>query len=202
MNDLNVSTIGMEVESALPVLPLKNTVIYPEQTSVLAVGRASALAAIKAASDGDQLLIAVAQRDPQEQSPGPGDLHDVACLARVQRVEQGEDGVRVIVQGIQRIQLLHAVDSTATYLRMRYAKLPAITLETAAADTTRAEALARDNLTLARKLAVAYDVANRLFSNWWAQLPIPSYKLTVWPLLRGWISSACSTFCKPTPRWH
>ena len=160
MNDLNVSTIGTEVEAALPVLPLKNTVIYPEQTSVLAVGRASSLAAIKAASDGDQLLIAVAQRDPQEQSPGPGDLHDVACLVRVQRVEEGEDGVRVVVQGIQRIRLLQAVDSTATYLRMRYTKLPVVTLEAAGADTTRAEALARDNLSLARKLAVAYDVVN------------------------------------------
>ncbi len=160
MNDLNVSKSSTDVESALPVLPLRNTVIFPEQITVLTIGRASTLAAIKAASDGDQLLITVAQRDPQEQSPGPGDLHEVACLARVQRIEQGDDGVRVVVQGLQRIRLLNAVDSTAKYLRMRYTKLPVVTLDTAAADTTRAEALARDNLSLARKLAVAYDVVN------------------------------------------
>ena len=100
MNDLNVSKTGDEVEKALPVLPLKNTVVFPDLVSVLAVGRTASLAAVQVAADGDQYLIAAAQRDPQQQNPALEDLHEIACLVRIKRVERGDDGAQVIVQGM------------------------------------------------------------------------------------------------------
>ncbi|MGI9284683.1 MAG: LON peptidase substrate-binding domain-containing protein, partial [Pseudomonadales bacterium] len=160
MNDLIVSKTGAEVEEALPVLPLKNTVVYPDLVSVLAVGRSASLAAVQVAADGDQYLIAAAQRDPQQQNPALEDLHEIACLVRIKRVERRDDGAQVIVQGVQRIKLLNAVDSTATYLRVHYHKLPNITLDDSADDAPRVEALIRDNMALARRLAAAYDIVN------------------------------------------
>lgn len=160
MNDLAVGKIDAEVEDALPVLPLKNTVVFPELVAVLAVGRASSLAAVQAAADSDQYLIAATQRDPQQQNPALEDLHEIACLVRIKRTERGDDGAQVIVQGVQRIKLLNAVDSTAAYLRVHYSKLPNITLDESADDAPRVEALVRDNLALARRLAAAYDIVN------------------------------------------
>lgn len=160
MKDLTESKTGAEVEPALPVLPLKNTVVYPDLVSVLAVGRRASLAAVQAAAAGDQYLIAAAQRDPQQQDPAFEGLYEVACLVRVKRTERGDDGTQLIVQGVQRVKILNAVDSTAAYLRVHYSKLPAITLQESGADAPRVEALIRDNLALARRLAAAYDIVN------------------------------------------
>ena len=89
--------------TSLPVLPLKNTVVYPGIVVPLAVGRPMSLAAVTAAMEHGRELIAVAQRDPDEDRPGREGLHDVGTVVHVTRIEKRDQGlphVEVVFIGI------------------------------------------------------------------------------------------------------
>lgn len=89
----------------LPVLPLRNTVVYPLLPAPLAVGRSDSLAAVRAAADAEHLLVCVAQSDGELEEPGPDDLRRIGTLVSVRRIEQGDNGAQVLVQGLERVRL-------------------------------------------------------------------------------------------------
>lgn len=71
--------------TAIAVLPLKNTVVFPELVVPLAVGRAKSLAAVKAAAEASQHILTVAQRDADHDAPERSQIHDVGTLATIDR---------------------------------------------------------------------------------------------------------------------
>jgi len=107
----------------LPVLPLKNTVVFPELVVPLAVGRPKSLAAVKAASEHSQQLLTVAQRDAEQDAPDRDGIHDIGTLVTIKRVERRDGGANVIVQGIQRVRVL-AEQSNDPHLEVTYRPLP------------------------------------------------------------------------------
>jgi len=145
----------------LPVLPLKDTVIYPHIVTPLAVGRRKSLAAVNAAVDHGREIIAVAQRDSATEDPAQNELHPVGTLARITRVEKGERGAQVIVQGHRRVRLLGALTvGEDAYLGAEYELLPELTLDAPGEDGPRIDALQRENLALAEKIALLFDSNN------------------------------------------
>ena len=96
-----------------PVLPLKSTVLFPHILLPVAVGRPMSVSAAEATlASEDKLLVAAVQRDPQTQTPEMGDLYPTATLAVVKRVIQRHENVlQLVLQGIERVELLHDVDS-------------------------------------------------------------------------------------------
>ena len=146
---------------ALAVLPLKNTVVFPELVVPLAVGRAKSLAAVKAASEHGQQLLTVAQRDDEQDAPDRSGVHDIGTLVTIKRVERREGGANVIVQGIQRVRILEQLDND-THLVVSYQPLANLVIDEHDPDGPRIDALVRENLELARNIAQLFDAENGL----------------------------------------
>ena len=113
------------MSEALPVLALKNTVVYPQIVLPLAVGRAKSLAAVQAAGERGQQLLTVAQRDEDQEDPARDELYDIGALVTLTRVEQRDQGLQVIVQGLQRVRL-GETSASEEYLDIAYEVLPAL----------------------------------------------------------------------------
>ena len=90
---------------AMPVLPLRDVVIFPGVIVALNVGRRMSLKALEAATenDGAGQVFLVAQRDGKMENPGADDLYEVGCVANVMQVMRlGDDAMRVLVEGSRR----------------------------------------------------------------------------------------------------
>ena len=98
----------------LPVLPLKNTVLFPHQMLPLVVGRPSSLAAVEAAlSTEDKTLVVVSQNDDEIEEPGFQDLCSDRHAGRDQEDGSRRSGLQIIVQGIERVSLTADQQETA-----------------------------------------------------------------------------------------
>jgi ATP-dependent Lon protease len=91
----------------LPVLPLRDMVLFPGVTTPISAGRAGTLRAIEAALKSERRLIfAVAQRENQEQV-SPENLYSVGTVARIGQMQRGLSGVQLLLQGEYRASALH-----------------------------------------------------------------------------------------------
>ena len=95
-----------EVPDELPLLPLREYVVFPYMVLPLFVGRESSVAAVDDALAGDRLVLLVAQRDPDVEEPTPDELHRVGTVAMVMRTLRLPDGrVKVLVQGLAKAEI-------------------------------------------------------------------------------------------------
>ena len=137
----------------LPVLPLKNTVLFPGLMLPLSVGRKSTQAAVEAAlATEEKEIFIVSQRDSSTESPTEADLYPVGTIAVVRRIQRHAGGImELMVMGEERAQLVKLdevsdEDGAAVYLRARIHPLPL------PEDTgTEVEAMERDILDLATR---------------------------------------------------
>ena len=109
---------------ALPVLPLRETVTYPETLTPLAVGQERSIKLVNDVLSGNRLLAMVASRDPENDAPGPNDLYGVGVAGSVARMMKVPDGtLRILVQGGERIRITDYV-AEEPYLVARIESLP------------------------------------------------------------------------------
>ena len=93
---------GIEIPVILPVLPVRDAVVFPGLNVPLVIGRPASLAALDQAGQGGFLVVAT-QKDPTTETPGLEDLHPVACVTRVLRiVDARREGKQAIVMGLVR----------------------------------------------------------------------------------------------------
>jgi ATP-dependent Lon protease len=103
----------LAIPGRLPVLPLRDVVVFPYVVMPLLVGRAASLAALEAASGTDNFVLLVAQIDPETQEPAAADLYRVGVIARVRQLSRlGTGTVKVLVEGITRARVSRYVPST------------------------------------------------------------------------------------------
>ncbi|HEY7729063.1 MAG TPA: endopeptidase La [Candidatus Eisenbacteria bacterium] len=92
-----------EFRERIPLLPLRDVVIYPYMTIPLLVGRTPSVNAIEAAVQRDRVVFVAAQRRPDVSDPGPKDLYRVGTVVRVLQLFRLPDGtMRVLVEGLCR----------------------------------------------------------------------------------------------------
>src|SRR5262249_56087361 len=92
----------------LPLLPLRNTVLFPGLFIPLSVGRPHSLAAIESVlMTEEKTFIVSAQKDGVEEQPGMADLHAVGTRAVIKKMARNEGVIELIVQGIERVPLIH-----------------------------------------------------------------------------------------------
>ncbi|HEU4392036.1 MAG TPA: endopeptidase La [Solirubrobacterales bacterium] len=109
---------------ALPVLPLRDTVTFPETLTPLAVGQERSIKLVDDVLGGNRMLVMVASRDPEKEEPGPEDLYEVGVAGVVARMIKVPDGtLRILVQGTQRVRLGPFV-ADQPYLVARISELP------------------------------------------------------------------------------
>ena len=130
--------------TTLPLLPLKNSVLFPFALMPLAAGRPQSLASLEAASKGEEKLIAVfTQRNPDVEEPKLEDLSHFGTKAVIRRMGRADGVVQALVQGLERIELVGLdLSSTHPTATVRSAPLPADS-------SPEVEALQRELLELA-----------------------------------------------------
>ncbi|HET6724759.1 MAG TPA: endopeptidase La [Gammaproteobacteria bacterium] len=90
----------------LPVLPLRDVVVYPHMVIPLFVGRDKSVASLDTAMRGDKQILLVAQRTPEVDEPGDEDIYKVGTLATVLQLVRLPDGtVKVLVEGVSRARI-------------------------------------------------------------------------------------------------
>jgi ATP-dependent Lon protease len=110
--------------AALPVLPLKEMVPYPDTLTPLAVGQERSIRLVNDVLSGERTLALVASREPQVEQPGPDQLYEVGVAGVVARMLKIPDGtIRILVQGTERIKLGDYV-TEEPYLVARVEPLP------------------------------------------------------------------------------
>jgi ATP-dependent Lon protease len=94
---------GVELDMTnqnLPVLPLRDIVVFPQMIVPLFVGRDKSVAALEAAMQGDKTVFLLSQKNPGDEDPGAADLYDVGTVATVLQLLKLPDGtVKVLVEG-------------------------------------------------------------------------------------------------------
>ena len=95
--------------SVLPLLPLRDVVVYPHMVVPLFVGREKSILALESAMEADKQIVLVAQKDPSEDDPGVDDVYQVGTLATILQMLKLPDGtLKVLVEGLGRVSVLNA----------------------------------------------------------------------------------------------
>ena len=90
----------------LPVLPLRDVVVYPHMVIPLFVGREKSVRALDLAMEGDKRILLVAQRSPDTDDPQTGDLYSIGTVATVLQLLKLPDGtIKVLVEGVMRAEV-------------------------------------------------------------------------------------------------
>src|SRR5919197_5623189 len=111
---------------ALPVLPLRETVPFPDTLTPLAIGQERSVRLVNDVLTGDRLLVMVASRDPEVETPGPDQLYRVGVVGAIARMLKVPDGtIRILVQGGQRVRIDDWMGETP-YLVAKVSELPDI----------------------------------------------------------------------------
>ncbi|MBK7948726.1 MAG: endopeptidase La [Deltaproteobacteria bacterium] len=98
----------------LPVLALREFVVFPYMVLPLFVARAQSIAAVEECFEGDRLILLVAQRNPDSVDPDPDDLHRIGTVAMVMRKLKMPDGrLKVLVQGLGKARIESVIDHGA-----------------------------------------------------------------------------------------
>src|SRR6187549_1950372 len=123
--DLDVTTDRpLTVPSELPILPLRDTVLFPNSFMPLAVAREASVRLIDDEMSGAKLIGVFTQRDASIEEPTINDLYTVGTLSHVHKMFKLPDGsLRLIVQGLSRLTL-EEITSSRPYLRGRVAPAP------------------------------------------------------------------------------
>ncbi len=99
------------VEVSVPVLPLRDVVVYPSMVIPLFVGREKSIRALDAAMEGDRHVLLLAQKSPDTDDPGADDLFHVGTLATVLQLLKLPDGtIKVLVEGGSRVRVTWLAD--------------------------------------------------------------------------------------------
>jgi ATP-dependent Lon protease len=109
---------------ALPILPLRETVTYPDTLTPLAVGQERSINLVNDVLSGNRMLAMVASKDPDNDKPGPDDLYGVGVAGTVARMMKVPDGtLRILVQGSVRIRIVDYI-SEEPYLVAKIEEMP------------------------------------------------------------------------------
>src|SRR5437762_4150764 len=142
--DLSLGDRPLSIPSELPVLPLRDTVLFPNSFMPLAVARESSVRLIDDAIANGKLIAVFTQRDAAVEEPTQADLFNVGTATHIHKMFKLPDGsLRLIVQGLARLKLDQIV-STQPYLRARVA---AAVEDLNDADRVEIDALARNTKT-------------------------------------------------------
>ncbi len=95
----------------LPVIPIREGVLFPSTESVLTFGRKVSLNALKAANGTKKQVVLVTQRDAKIDEPTPSDLYQVGTLAVIEKTLKTEDSINALVRGLGRVKILNFIET-------------------------------------------------------------------------------------------
>ncbi|ACT50704.1 MULTISPECIES: endopeptidase La [Methylovorus] len=122
----------------MPLLPLRDVVVYPHLVIPLFVGRAKSVRALELASENNKEILLVAQKSPNKDEPDAADLYEVGTIATVLQMLKLPDGtVKVLVEGVDRARVTEFVETQDCFAAK------AVRIENDAEDDSETQALMR-----------------------------------------------------------
>jgi ATP-dependent Lon protease len=111
-------TPGSLIETqSLPLLPLRDVVVFPHMVIPLFVGRPKSIKALETAMESGKNILLVAQKSAAKDEPVPEDMYEIGCLANILQMLKLPDGtVKVLVEGVQRARVLRIEDQRALFV--------------------------------------------------------------------------------------
>ena len=132
---------AQDIPEILPVLPLRDTVVFPDTMIPLTIGQERSIKLIDDVLAGDRLLAMVASKDAEVETPGPDLLHPVGTVGLAHKMIKLPDGtMRILVQGLQRVRVAEFVREEP-YLMARIEKIEDEARESREVDALRASLL-------------------------------------------------------------
>jgi ATP-dependent Lon protease len=116
-DNIEIKKISNEdIPDELPILPLRNLIVFPFTLMPLAIGIPRSEKLIKEATKGNKYIGLVASKDPEIEEPHPGQLYEVGTVATISRVFHTPDNtLNIFVQGLERFKIDHWTN-TVPYL--------------------------------------------------------------------------------------
>ena len=126
IEDSNKITTLQPVRKVLPLIPLRNIVLFPSIETSLFFGRKESTNSLLHAYDNtNKLVIITTQKDSRVESPQLADLYNVGVLAKIEHVLQTDGNLHAIVKGISRVNIVN-LTKTTPYFMAEYVDLPII----------------------------------------------------------------------------
>src|SRR5574343_88937 len=110
------STLDLpEEQIELPLLPLRDVVVFPHMVIPLFVGRPKSIKALENAMEAGKSILLVAQKSAAKDEPSAEDLYDLGCIANILQMLKLPDGtVKVLVEGVQRARI-HQIQESESH---------------------------------------------------------------------------------------
>src|SRR3989344_2525827 len=102
-------------EKIVPVIPIRDGIVFPHTESILTFGRPKSLAALESAFQGERGVCFVLQKNPKQNDPEPSDLYEMGTVSHIERMIRSEGEVNALVKGLARAKILSYEDK-GTYL--------------------------------------------------------------------------------------
>lgn len=106
-----------ELPDTLPIIALRNAVLFPETIIPITVGREKSIKLVREAYKGNKILGAVTQKDAKLEDPRPQDLYDIGTLAKIIKIiEMPDGGLTIILQGMKRFHILDLISTNPYFI--------------------------------------------------------------------------------------
>ena len=106
-----------ELPDTLPIIALRNAVLFPETIIPITVGREKSIKLVREAYKGNKILGAVTQKDAKLEDPRPQDLYDIGTLAKIIKIiEMPDGGLTIILQGMKRFHIMDLISTNPYFI--------------------------------------------------------------------------------------
>lgn len=103
-------------QMVLPVVPIREGVLFPSTESVLTFGRAMSIVSIQESLKSQNMIVLLTQKKASQEDPGPADLYEIGTLAVVERTLKTDDQVNALVRGVGRVRVIRYVKTDPNLL--------------------------------------------------------------------------------------
>lgn len=138
---------AIEFKENLPLLPVRDLVVYPFMILPLFVGRESSIRAVEEAlNHTDRLILLASQKDISAEAPAPSEIYTLGTVAMIMRMRRLPDGrIKILVQGLAKARIVDFVH-TEPFYQVKVAKIEAVPAVASAAETEATMRQVRENL--------------------------------------------------------
>ncbi len=117
------------MEKIVPVIPIRDGIIFPSTDSVLTFGRPKSLSALESAFKGERIVCFVLQKNARLNDPTPNDLFEVGTLSRIERMIRTDGEINAQVRGLSRVKIL-SYEKHDSYFMAKVVEIPEIIEDT------------------------------------------------------------------------
>ena len=111
-----MSEIRSPDQQSLPLLPLRDVVVFPQMVIPLFVGRPKSIKALEAAMESGKSIMLAAQKNASKDEPAAEDIHEIGCISNILQMLKLPDGtVKVLIEGAHRARIVHIEDGESHF---------------------------------------------------------------------------------------